>query len=115
MGFRGVRRVRLDWLENSRLYSGRSGWLALVLVTATLGHTSRVTAAGPRVLPPGQLPADTRLGPLKGEEGDFSFGPAKSPEEWKTRSDRVRRIMRVALGLWPMPTSTPLRPVIHGK
>jgi len=23
--------------------------------------------------------------------------------------------MRVALGLWPMPTSTPLNPVIHGK
>jgi dienelactone hydrolase len=74
-----------------------------------------VDAAGPRVLPPDTLPADTRLGPLKGEQGDFSFVPAKSPEEWKQRSQQVRRILQVTLGLWPMPTSTPLRPVIHGK
>src|SRR5262245_17251797 len=78
MGFRLVRRERLGWLGDSRHRSGRTGGLALVLVTAVLGPASWVTAAGPRVLPPDQLPADTRLGPLKGEEGDFSFVPAKS-------------------------------------
>lgn len=79
----------------------------LVLGTSTF-------AAGHRVLPPGQLPADTRLGPLKGERGDFRFAPAKSPEEWKVRATRVRQIMRVAMGLWPMPTKTPLNATIHG-
>lgn len=59
--------------------------------------------------------ADTRLGPLRGEQGDFSFAPAKSPKEWKKRAEEVRRIMRVCLGLWPMPTKTPLNAVIHDK
>jgi len=72
-------------------------------------------AAAPRVLPAGQLPSDTRLGPLQSEEGDFSFAPAASPDEWQQRSAEMRRIMRVALGLWPMPTRTPLNAVIHGR
>src|SRR5688572_1835558 len=72
-------------------------------------------AAAPRVLPPGELPADTRLGPLRGEVGDFNLVPAASPEQWKQRSDLVRRTMLVALGLWPMPTPTPLNAVIHGR
>jgi dienelactone hydrolase len=61
------------------------------------------------------MPADTRLNPLKGEKGDFSFIPAKSPEGWKQRVEHTRRILRVTLGLWPMPTKSPLNPVIHGK
>lgn len=64
--------------------------------------------------PPGELPADTRLGPLKGEQGDFSFVPARSPQEWNQRSDYVRRVVLVTMGLWPMPTRSPLNPVIHG-
>ena len=71
-------------------------------------------AGPPRVLPPGDVPADTRLGPLKGERGDFSFVPAQSRQEWKQRAEYVRRVMRVTLGLWPMPTRLPLNPVIHG-
>jgi len=30
------------------------------------------------------------------------------------RADTVRRQMRIALGLWPWPTKTPLNAVIHG-
>jgi dienelactone hydrolase len=72
-------------------------------------------AAGPRVLPPGQLPDDVRLGPLKDLDGYFPFTPAKSPAEWSRRAERVRRQLLVALGLWPMPTRTPLNAVIHGR
>ncbi len=87
----------------------------LFLVPAILATTHCAHAAAPRVLPPGKQPADARLGPLRGEEGDFSLVPAKSPEEWKKRAAEVRRVMRVALGLWPLPTKTPLSAVIHGK
>jgi dienelactone hydrolase len=76
---------------------------------------STMHAANPRVLEADQLPADARLGPLKGEQGDFGFTPAKSAEEWKQRADEVRRSVRVSLGLWPLPTKTPLAAVIHGK
>ncbi len=87
--------------------------VALVLAVALL--PSGAEAAGPRVLPADQLPADTRLGPLRGEQGDFPLIPARSPEEWKQRAQQGRRLLQVTLGLWPMPTATPLRPVIHGK
>ncbi|MDT8299962.1 MAG: hypothetical protein RQ760_00670 [Sedimentisphaerales bacterium] len=71
-------------------------------------------AGPPRVLPFGTVPSDTRLGPLKGERGDFSFIPVRSPEEWELRKEYIQRILHVTLGLWPMPTKTSLNPVIHG-
>lgn len=70
---------------------------------------------GVRVLPQGQLPNDIRLQPPKDLDGYFPFTPAKSPDEWAKRAERVRRQILVSQGLWPMPTKTPLNAVIHGK
>jgi dienelactone hydrolase len=39
----------------------------------------------------------------------------KSKSEWDKRAEYVRRQILVAEGLWPMPSKTPLRAVIHGK
>jgi hypothetical protein len=91
-------------------------WRFALIVTALyFGLMESILTAGPpRVLPPGTIPADTRLGPLRGERGDFSFIPAHSSEEWERRKKDIRRILRVTLGLWPMPTKSPLNPVIHG-
>jgi dienelactone hydrolase len=72
-------------------------------------------AEAPRALPPGKAPKDVRLEPLKDLDGYFPFTPAKSLEQWAGRSERVRRQLLVCLGLWPMPTRTPLNAVIHGK
>ncbi|MFH1718545.1 MAG: hypothetical protein ABIF19_14415 [Planctomycetota bacterium] len=89
--------------------------LALVVVGLHPGLVESPLGAGPpRALLPGELPADTRLGPLRGERGDFSFVPARSRQEWERRAEYLRRVMRVTLGLWPMPTGSPLNPVIHG-
>ena len=68
-----------------------------------------------RVLPPGQLPKDARLEPLKDQNGYFPFTLPKSKEEWAKRANEVRRQILLAAGLWPMPEKTPLNPVIHGK
>ncbi len=95
-----------------------SGRLSLARISATvflLALALSATAAGPRALPPGQLPDDVRLGPLKDLDGYFPFTPPKSPTEWAHRAERVRRQMLVALDLWPMPTRTPLNAVIHGR
>jgi len=91
-------------------------WLfVLIVIGLHPGLVELCLGTGPpRVLPPGEIPADTRLGPLKGEQGDFSFVPTKSREQWKQRAEYVRKIMRVTLGLWPMPTRTPMNPVVHG-
>jgi len=77
--------------------------------------TAASALAAPRALPEGKLPDDTRLQPLKDLDGYFPFTPPKSKSEWEKRAERVRRQILVSQGLWPMPTKTPLNPVIHGK
>jgi len=94
-----------------------AGWIVVFIIASLCLKPFEpvVMAKPPRVLPPGDIPADTRLNSLRGERGDFSFVPAKSPEEWKQRVEHTRRILRVTLGLWPMPTKSLLNPVIHGR
>ncbi len=89
------------------------GWLFGLLLQVSLALP--VKAEVPRVLPPGELPADRRLGPLKTLDDYFPFTPASTPEAWTRRAERVRRQMLVALGLWPMPERTPPHAVIHGR
>lgn len=74
-----------------------------------------VLAAGPRVLPPGQLPDDVRLAPAKDLNGYFPFQPPATREAWARRAEQVRRQILVSQGLWPEPTRTPLKTVIHGR
>jgi len=87
----------------------------VLLATSWTGPSGVARAGAPRVLPEGERPKDVRLEKLK-ELGDyFPFTPCESPEAWAARSERVRRQLLVALGLWPMPTKTDLDPVIHGR
>lgn len=58
---------------------------------------------------------DARLAPPKDLNGYFPFNPPATLPEWEARKAQVRRQILVAAGLWPMPTKTPLNPVIHGK
>ena len=91
----------------------RPGVQALLFVL--LVSVASAVDAPLRVLPPGQLPNDQRLQPLKDLDGYFPFKPPETPTEWFVRADRVRRELAVALGLWPMPEKTPLNAVIYGK
>src|SRR3954470_16314641 len=84
-------------------------------LSAALIVASAVAAKSPRALPPGQLPNDARLKPLKDLDGYFPFTPPTSKADWEKRAERVRRQILVSQGLWPMPAKTPLNPVIHGK
>jgi len=95
----------------------RSSTLVPLVLLATLwiGPASPAWAGAPRVLPEGERPKDARLEKLKDLNGYFPFEPCESPEAWAVRSERVRRQLLVALGLWPMPTKTDLDPVIHGR
>src|SRR4051812_36765876 len=84
--------------------------LALTLLVAT-----PMFGAAPRALPEGKLPDDVRLEPLKDLDGYFPFTPPVSKSEWAKRREKVRRQILISQGLWPMPTKTPLHPVLHGK
>jgi len=88
--------------------------LGTLLVVALLGPAIG-TAEPVRVLPAGQLPQDKRLLPLTTLNGYFPFTPCPTRQAWEKRAERVRRQVLVATGLWPMPTATPLNPVIHGR
>jgi hypothetical protein len=77
-------------------------------------------AAGPqespsRVLPQGQVPSDARLLPLKDLDGTFPFQVPPTREDWEKRAEEVRRRVRVATGLWPMPERTPLEAKVFGR
>lgn len=74
-----------------------------------------LAADAPRALPPGHLPNDVRLRPLKDLDGYFPFTPPESREVWAKRAERVRRQILVAEGLWPMPSRTELNPVVYGR
>src|SRR5262245_22065392 len=88
---------------------------AFPLVLAPCLLASIAVAAAPRALPEGKLPQDHRLEPLKDLDGYFPFTPPASRSAWEQRAERVRRQILISQGLWPMPTKTPLNPVIHGK
>jgi len=101
--------------STARRHIARVWWLVLLVIGLHPGLAESELGAGPlRVLASGDIPADTRLGPLRGEQGHFSFVPVKSHKQWKQRADYLRKVMRVTLGLWPMPTRSALQPVIHG-
>src|SRR2546427_8062199 len=90
--------------------------LTIRLVLAlSIAATADMAAAAPRVLREGKLPNDIRLEPLKDLDGYFPFAPPASKAAWEKRAERVRRQILVSQGLSPMPTETPLNPVIHGK
>lgn len=77
--------------------------------------TVAAAAEPPRARPAGELPHDSRLAPLKELDGNFPFTPPTSRETWTTRAEQVRTRIRVASGIWPEPTKTPLNAVVHGR
>ena len=88
--------------------------LVLVLLVLLLSSVAESRAADTRVLPEGKLPQDRRLGALKTLDDYFPFHPCATPDAWAARSERLRRQILVATGLWPMPTRTPANAVVHG-
>ena len=71
--------------------------------------------AAPRALKEGQLPDDIRLLPLKDLNGYFPFDPPSSKKDWEKKSSKIRHELRVAAGLYPEPTRSPLNAVVRDK
>ncbi|HVA47202.1 MAG TPA: acetylxylan esterase [Pirellulales bacterium] len=86
-----------------------------LLAVVILSYASLVQADAPRALPPGKLPADKRLAEPKDLDGYFPLNVPATAEEWRKRAERVRRQAKVATGIWPMPNSTPVNAVVHGR
>ncbi len=67
-----------------------------------------------RVLSAGEQPDDRRLGPIRDLDTHCPFTPPTSLQAWQDRTVALRRQLRVALGLWPWPTRTPLNAQVTG-
>jgi dienelactone hydrolase len=105
----------------SSLLSPAATWRTAVAATIlslcilSFADQPQAMAAGPRALPAGTLPDDTRLAPLKDLNGYFPFQVPEDRAAWAARAKQVRERLLVSLGLWPRPQSTPLEPVVHGR
>lgn len=60
-------------------------------------------------------PDDRRLNELRTLNSYFPLKQVDSPEQWKERQARIQRRILISQGLWPMPSKSPLHPVIHGR
>ncbi len=101
------------------------GWILLVGMLPLCGpRTDLIGAEAPadapvpvqRVFAAGQLPPDARLAPARTLRDEYHpWSPPTSLVEWAATRERIRTQLLVACGLWPLPDTPPLEPVIHGR
>jgi dienelactone hydrolase len=58
-------------------------------------------------------PADARLGKPRTLDDQHNLTVPADRAAWEARAAEVRRQVRIAAGLWPMPEKTPLHAVVH--
>ena len=86
--------------------------LILLTLTVTLAPT---VAEESRSLPAGQLPADSRLTDLQTLNGYFPFKPVANKQQWTMRQADIKRRILISQGLWPEPTKSELKAVVHKR
>ena len=95
-------------------FRGRTGRYIAISACLAAGSAT-ILAEDLRVYEQGQQPDDVRLRPPKDLNGYFPFQVPQPKSAWEARAAELRRLVRIATGLWPMPAKTPLNAVIHGK
>jgi hypothetical protein len=69
-----------------------------------------------RAFDPPRPPADERLGRPRDLDNPAPFAADfEGKADWERRARELREQVLVAMGLWPSPEKTPLRPLVHGK
>ncbi len=87
--------------------------IAIAASAGTLVPTEVANAAHAAVS--SLVPDDRRSGGLKDLNGYFPFAPPASPAAWAQRAEYLRRQIRVACGLWPMPARPVIQATVHGQ
>ena len=86
-----------------------------LLLLSVIAGASLAFAEAPRVLPPGELPSDVRLGDLRTLNSYFPFKQVDDKSDWTARKDQIKRRILISQGLWPEPTKSDLQAVVHGR
>ncbi|HEY8551048.1 MAG TPA: hypothetical protein VIL35_13915 [Vicinamibacterales bacterium] len=92
---------------------GRFASVAAAIVLASAVITAQQQPLW-RISPRGMPDDRARVPDHLDHPANFEPGFA-SRAEWEARADRLRRQVKVALGLWPMPERAPLKPVFTGR
>lgn len=107
-----MKRANLNCISVSRIAYRAIVVLAVLWAICLAGQAG---FAAERVLPAGESLKDARLQPPKDLNGYFPLAVPANLSEWEARAKFVRQQALVSLGLWPMPTKTPMNPRVHGK
>ncbi|QDV63167.1 glucuronyl esterase domain-containing protein [Crateriforma conspicua] len=91
-------------MMSHRLFSG-GGWLAVALIICLSFASDLATSANE---------ASTADVELKTLDDHFPFDVPDTVQQWNQRASTLRHRIRVATGLWPYPSKTPLKATIHG-
>ncbi|MFM8571818.1 MAG: alpha/beta hydrolase family protein, partial [Pirellula sp.] len=82
-----------------------AGLSSLVCLPATSWSTEPTVAS----------PATESKYAIKDLDGHFPFAVPETKEAWETRAKELRQQMLVSLGMYPMPTLAPVKPVVHSR
>ena len=81
-------------------------------------NDSALIGAEPEVTPVATTPAAVALDSkyrIKDLDGHFPFDVPTSKEAWEQRAASLRQQLLVSLGMFPMPTMQPPKPVVHSR
>ena len=91
-------------------------WMRLHLVWLLFTMTWQLAIADNlRSFPVGTLPADSRLSDLQTLHGYFPFQKVANKQQWAQRQSEIKRRLLISQGLWPEPTKTDLKAVVHQR
>lgn len=84
--------------------------------SAAIGAEPEVTLAGstPSPTAPAAVALDSKY-KIKDLDGHFPFDVPASKEAWEQRAASLRQQLLVSLGMFPMPTMQPPKPVVHSR
>jgi len=94
----------------------RNIWILFTLAAVPNGSVPGAgTPDAGRVLAPGEIPGDGRLGELKTHKTLRYFHAPDRPGEWLERKEELRCRILAACGLWPMPEKSPLHAEVFDR
>ena len=96
-------------------FGSGSIWIRTLVATAALSNLAfdRNVASATEPVDPIRAPESKYA--LKDLDGHFPFAVPESKEAWESRAKDLRQQLLVSLGMYPMPTLAPMKPVVHSR
>ncbi len=110
-----VYRTRFSKLRSARILFAAAPLIAGELLDVEMLSPVRLTSSCMATEPTGPTTAPESHYAIKDLDGHFPFAVPESKEAWEVRASELRQQMLVSLGMYPMPTLAPMKPVVHSR